>query len=150
MNIAIIGSGSWGVALAIHLAKQGNKIKLWSFSEEEANLINNERKCKFLPKAIIPEDVECTLDYKEAIEGSEIILHVTPSKFVRNIVKGYKEYVTNQSIVMCSKGFEQDTLLTLDEIIKQELPNNKLKWEWRLESISHFLYIGSSENFPII
>ena len=48
-NIAIIGSGSWGVALAIHLAKLGNKIKLWSFSEEEKDLINNEKKCKFLP-----------------------------------------------------------------------------------------------------
>ena len=59
-NIAIIGSGSWGVALAIHLAKLGNKIKIWSFSEEEKDLINNQKKCKFLPKAQIPEGVECT------------------------------------------------------------------------------------------
>lgn len=125
MNISIIGSGSWGAALAIHLSKLGNNIKIWSFSQEEADLINKERKCKFLPDVIIPENVECTLDYKEAIENSELILHVTPSKFVRNIVKSYKEYVTNQYIIMCSKGFEQSTLSTLDEIIKEELPNNK-------------------------
>ena len=42
-NIAIIGSGTWGVALAIHLSRMGNKIKIWSFSEEEANTLNTER-----------------------------------------------------------------------------------------------------------
>ena len=46
-NIAIIGSGSWGVALAIHLAKLGNNIKIWSFAEDERDLINKEKKCKF-------------------------------------------------------------------------------------------------------
>ena len=59
-NIAIIGSGSWGSALAIHLANNGNNVKMWSFSEEEKDLINNERKCKFLPNARIPENVMCT------------------------------------------------------------------------------------------
>ena len=43
-NIAIIGSGSWGVALATHLAKQGNNIKIWSFSEEEKEIINTQLK----------------------------------------------------------------------------------------------------------
>ena len=125
-NIAIIGSGSWGVALAIHLAKLGNKIKLWSFSEEEKDLINNEKKCKFLPNAVIPDGIECTTFYKEAIEGSDFIIHVTPSKFTRNIVKEYKKYVTNQPIVICSKGFEKDTMLTLDEVIQEEIPNAKI------------------------
>ena len=63
-NIAIIGSGSWGVALAIHLAKLGNKVKLWSFSEEEKDLINKEKKCKFLPNVVIPDGIECTTSYK--------------------------------------------------------------------------------------
>ena len=46
-NVAIIGSGSWGVALAIHLAKNGNNVKIWSYEEEEKRLINEEKKCKF-------------------------------------------------------------------------------------------------------
>ena len=62
-NVAIIGSGSWGAALAIHLAKQGHNVKLWSFSQPECDLINNERKCKFLPNAEIPEGVICTTSY---------------------------------------------------------------------------------------
>lgn len=125
-TIAIIGSGSWGVALAITLANQGNKVKIWSFEKEEADLINNEKKCKFLPNAVIPKNIECTLNYEEAIKDSKLIFHVTPSKFTRNIVKEYKKYVTDQPIIICSKGFESDTLKTLDEVILEEMPNAKI------------------------
>ena len=125
-KIAIIGSGSWGVALGIHLAKLENEIKIWSFAKEEADLINNEKRCKFLPNAIIPEGIMCTLSYEEAIKDTDFILHVTPSKFTRNIVREYKQFVTNQPIIICSKGFEKDSLSTLDEVIKEELPNAKI------------------------
>ena len=121
-KVAIIGSGSWGAALGIYLAKLGNEVKIWSFAQEEADLINNERKCKFLPGVEIPENIVCTLSYEEAIKDSDFILHVTPSKFTRNIVKEYKQYVTNQPIIICSKGFEKDSLSTLDEVIKEEIP----------------------------
>ena len=125
-NIAIIGSGSWGVALAIHLAKQGHSIKMWSYSQEECDLINKDKKCKFLPNVNIPERVLCTTSYEEAIKGTEIIVHVTPSKFTRSTVREYKKYVTNQVIVICSKGFEKDSLLTLDEVIQEEIPSAKI------------------------
>ena len=124
-NIAIIGSGTWGVALAIHLSKKGNKIKIWSFSEEEANTLNTERKCKFLPEAVIDENITCYTDMKTVIDGSDIILHVTPSKFVRETIKKYEKYVTNQPVIMCSKGFEANTLCTLSQVIEQEMPNVK-------------------------
>ena len=125
-NIAIIGSGSWGVALAVYLANQGKKVKIWSFAKEEADLINNEKKCKFLPNITLPEGIECTLSYEETIKDSEIILHVTPSKFTRSIVKEYKKFVTNQPIIICSKGFEKDSLKTLDEVIEEEMPEAKI------------------------
>lgn len=125
-NIAIIGSGSWGIALAVYLANQGKKVKIWSFAKEEADLINNEKKCKFLPNITLPEGIECTLSYEEAIKDSEIILHVTPSKFTRSIVKEYKKFVTNQPIIICSKGFEKDSLKTLDEVIEEEMPEAKI------------------------
>ena len=65
-NICIIGSGSWGCALAIHAAKMGHNVKIWSFAQEEANLINKERKCMFLPMATIPENIYCTTDIKRS------------------------------------------------------------------------------------
>ena len=125
-NIAIIGSGSWGVALAIHLAKLGNNIKIWSFMEEERDLINNEHKCKFLPNITLPKNITCSTDYKEVIDKSNFILHVTPSKFTRSTFKQYKEYVQNKPIIICSKGFEKDSLKTLDEVILEEMPNAKI------------------------
>ena len=72
-KIAIIGSGSWGVALAIHLASIGNKVKIWSYEEEEKRLINEERRCMFLPNVTIPENIECSNDFKEVIEDAEFI-----------------------------------------------------------------------------
>ena len=125
-KIAIIGSGSWGAALGIFLANNGNQVSLWSFNEDEKNSINNDKKCIFLPKAVIPEGVTCSNDFEEVLDGAEIILHVTPSKFVRSTLKQYKDLVKeNQMVIMCSKGFEAGTDLTLDEVIKQELPNIK-------------------------
>ncbi len=125
-KIAIIGSGSWGVALAIYMAKQGNEIKLWSFSEEEKDLINNEKRCKFLKDVTIPDGVYCSTNAEEVVKDSEIIFHVTPSKFTRNVVKQYKDFVKDQPIIICSKGFESETLKTLDEVMKEEFPNNKI------------------------
>ena len=127
-TIAVIGSGSWGVALSIHLASMGNNVRIWSFDKEEARLINEEKKCKFLPMAVIPNNIVCKNDFKEVIEGADFILHVTPSKFTRATVKQYKEFVDceKQPIVVCSKGIEKDTALTLDEVIKQEMSNARV------------------------
>ncbi len=123
-KIAIIGSGSWGSALGIYLAQNGNEVKIWSFNEEEKRIINEERKCVFLPKAIIPDGIVCSSDFKEVLDGAEIILHVTPSKFVRSTLKQYKHLVTkDQLFIMCSKGFEAESNLTLDQVIEEELPN---------------------------
>ena len=123
-KVAIIGSGSWGAALGIYLANNGNKVSLWSFNEDEMKSINEDRKCIFLPKAVVPEGVVCSTNFEEVLDGAEIILHVTPSKFVRSTIKQYKDFVKeNQMLVMCSKGFEAESNLTLDEVMKEELPN---------------------------
>ena len=126
-NVAIIGSGSWGMAIAIHLAKLGNNVKIWSFLQDEADLINNDKKCKFLPNIEkLPDGIYATTSYEECIKGSEYIFHVTPSKFTRNTVQQYKKFVTNQPIIICSKGLESESLSTLDEVISAELPNNQI------------------------
>lgn len=126
MNISVIGSGSWGIALSIYLANQGNTIKVWSFDEKEKDKINQEKKCIFLPNVTLPDGIFCTNDYEEALQDTEMILHVTPSKFVRNTIQAYQKYVKpNQILLMCSKGFEPGTNLTLEEVIEQELPQIK-------------------------
>jgi len=125
-NVAVIGTGSWGVALATHLAKLGNNIKMWSFSEEEARQINEERKCKFLPDLVVPEGIIALTDCEKVLEDAEIVIHVTPSKFVRETIKKYKPYLKDQSVVICSKGLENATLKTLSEVAEEELPGKRI------------------------
>lgn len=125
-KIAIIGSGSWGVALATHLARGGNQIKIWSFAEEEIELMNEQRKCKFLPGLEIDKNITCYNDFETVIQDAEFILHVTPSKFTRETFKQYKQYVGDKPIIICSKGFEKETKKTLDEVILEELPTARI------------------------
>ncbi|MCI8384580.1 MAG: NAD(P)-binding domain-containing protein [Clostridia bacterium] len=125
-KIAVIGSGSWGVALATHLARSGNQVKMWSFNEQEMRMMNEERKCKFLPGLEIHNNITCYQEFEKVIEDTEFILHVTPSKFTRQTFKQYKQYVGNKPVIICSKGFEKETLKTLDEVILDELPTAKV------------------------
>ena len=127
-KIAIIGSGSWGVALAIHLTNMGHEVKMWSYNEDEAKKINEEKKCVFLPNVILPENIECFTEFEPVINGADLILHVTPSKATRETVRNYKKYVDckNQPIIICSKGIEKETVYTLDEVIKEEMPDARI------------------------
>ena len=108
------------------MADLGNNIKIWSYEEEEKDLINNERLCKFLPNVKLPQNIICYTNYEDVIKDSDFILHVTPSKFTRSTVKEYKKYVGERPIIICSKGFEKETLKTLDEVVKEEIPNAKI------------------------
>ena len=125
-NVAVVGSGSWGMALANHLAEMGYAVKVWSFTEEEKNLINNERKCMFIPDMVLDEKIYCSNDVVEVVKDADYIFHVTPSKVTRNVFKQYKDYVKDKPIVICSKGLENATLKTLDEVMLEELPTAKI------------------------
>ena len=121
MNIAIIGSGSFGSALAKILSKKNN-VKIWSFLQEEADIINNEHRCKFLKDLELNSNIIASTDYQKVIENSQIIVIVTPSRVVRETCKNIKNYVTDQEIVLLSKGMEEEKLLS--EVIFEELGKN--------------------------
>ena len=124
-NVAVIGSGSWGLALANHMASKGNKIQVWSFTQKEKDLINNEHKSLLLKDVTINENVRCLNNINEVVEEADYIFHVTPSKFARETFKAYKDYVKNKPIIICSKGLEDESLTTLDKVFKEELPEVK-------------------------
>lgn len=122
-NIAIIGSGSFGCALANHLSNIGHNIKVWSYKQEECNAINEEHKCIFLPEVKLNENIKCYTNYEDVIKNSEYILMVTPSSVVRSTIKDIKKYITNQKIVMCSKGLEGTTNKLLKNVVNEEISN---------------------------
>lgn len=126
-KISVIGSGSWGVALAILLNSNGHKVKLWSYNPEEARMINEDKKCKFLPNITIPEGLECYTQLEDALKDTSIVLIVTPSNAIRTTLNNMIPFVTeNQVFVLCSKGMEKDTQKVYTEVIKEIYPNNKV------------------------
>lgn len=124
-NITIIGSGSFGCALAYILSKnKDNNIKIWSFKKEESDLINNEHKSIYLKDLILDEKIKCYTNYEEALNNSNYIILVTPSKVIRQTCKDIKQYLTNQEIIIASKGLEENTNKILSDIVKEELNKN--------------------------
>lgn len=125
-KIAVIGSGSWGIALAEHIAREGHDVIIWSFTEEEKNDININKKTVYIPELTINERIHCSNSLEEVVKNAEIILHVTPSKFTRNVFNQYKEFVGNKPVILCSKGFDTENLQTLNNIFEEELPGIRL------------------------
>lgn len=126
-KISVIGSGSWGVALAYLLNSNGHDVKIWSYSQEEADMINNEKKCMFLPEQTLPDNLPCYTSLEEAIKDTEIILIVTPSMAIRSTLNNMKPFVKDDQVfLLCSKGMEPDTQKVFTEVIEEIYPNNKV------------------------
>lgn len=117
-KITIIGSGSFGCALA-HVFSKNNNIKLWSYTKEEKDSININHECLQLPQIKLDKNIKCYLNYEEAIDNSDIIVLVTPSNVVRKICQDIKKYISNQDILIASKGMENEKLLS--DVVKEEL-----------------------------
>jgi glycerol-3-phosphate dehydrogenase (NAD(P)+) len=120
MKISILGGGSWGTALAVHLASKNHDVKVWEFFEEQARHMQEERVCKFLPDTKLPENIFITSDMGKSLEQSELILIVVPSDKVDKTMDVAKQFISDQPIVICSKGFGPDLKL-LTEVVKEKI-----------------------------
>ena len=121
----IIGAGSWGCALARHLYNNGNQVTVWSVLEDEIQMLKecHEQKEK-LPGVILPEDMEFTTDLEAAVADKDVLVLAVPSPFTRSTAAKMAPFVKDgQKIVNVAKGIEEATLMTLSEIIEQEIPN---------------------------
>ena len=122
-KISVIGSGGWGIALAILLHKNGHNLTIWSFDKKEAEELKTTRENKTkLPNILLPEDIKVTDDLKEAVNDKDILILAVPSKAIRSVSKFLKNIIKdNQIIVNVAKGLEEDTLETMTDIIEEEL-----------------------------
>ena len=139
-TVAVIGSGSWGTALAVQLAEAGNQVVLWSFKKEEAeSIIQNGENLEFLPGVKLPENIEVTYTDSD-VEKAEMFVFSTPSKFVRNMADRFKDHIKPGSIVVSvAKGFEENSLLTLTQVIQEVIPQCKVS---ALSGPSHAEEVG--------
>ena len=123
-DISIIGAGSWGIALAVLLHKNGHHVTVWSVIEAEIRMLQKEREHKDkLPGVKLPEDMVFTTDLEQAVKGAEVLVLAVPSPYTRSTSHSMSSLVKEgQVIVNVAKGIEEKTLLTLSQIIEEEIP----------------------------
>ncbi len=122
-NIGIIGSGTWGTALALLLTQNGSQVVLWSAFEDEAKVLRTAGKHPNLPDAVIPEQMEITTDLGKVMEDKDILVLAVPSIFVRQTAaKMASRCRKGQIIVNVAKGIEEKSLKVLSAVIEEELP----------------------------
>ena len=126
-RIGILGSGTWGTALANLLISIGHEVTLWSKFESELEYIASNHAHKNLPGVVISEQIKLTSSLEEAICYQDVVVMAVPSPFVRQTARLIKDYVKDgQIIVTVAKGVEKGTLMTTSEIIHDELKEKDL------------------------
>ena len=123
-KVAIIGAGSWGIALATVLNTNGHDVTVWSIVEEEIAMLKEKHEhVDKLPGAMLSENIRFTSDLKEAVGDKEFLVLAVPSVYTRSTARMMAEYVTEGQVIVCvAKGIEEDTLMILSDIVEQEIP----------------------------
>ncbi len=122
--IGMIGAGSWGTALAALLHKNGHEVTMWSALADEIAMLEAEHEHKDkLPGVKLPEDMTFTTDMERAVKGQDVLTLAVPSPYTRETARRMRQYVAKgQRIVDVAKGIEEKTLMTLSQIIEEEIP----------------------------
>lgn len=119
MKIGILGAGAYGMAMASVFDNNGHKIKIWSNSEEEVNLLLANHKSNKIDY-IIPDDFVITTDMKLVVMDADIIVISVPSEFVRNVCMELNKYFKEEQIIcIASKGIENNSCLFMDDVVRQ-------------------------------
>lgn len=123
-QICFLGAGSWGTALAVLCANNGHRVTLWSAIREEIDMLREKREhVDRLPGVKLPDSVQIEDDLEAACEDKDIIVVSVASPYMRATVQRMKSFIkAGQIIVNVAKGIEEHTLMTMCEIIEDELP----------------------------
>ena len=140
-KISIFGAGSWGTALAVLLSNNGHEVRLWTCIEEEAAMLREKREhADKLPGVILSEKIMVSTDLSACLSDPDVCVLAVPSTFIRSTARSMKELVNpGQKIVCVAKGIEENTLMTLTGIIKEEIPQSEVS---ALSGPSHAEEVG--------
>jgi len=124
MRCAVIGSGSWGTALGVQLARSGDEVRMWSRTAEAAKDIQDRREnARYLPGLRLPDRMECSADLAYVLDGADLVVAVVPSQSMRDVLSDAVALIPDDAVVCCaSKGVENGTLLTMHDVMLQVLP----------------------------
>jgi len=124
MRITVLGAGGWGTTLAVILQTNGHDVILWEFKEDYSKILEETRyNPVYLPGVFIPNEIKITHSLVEACSDRQMIVIAIPSQFIRKVLKEIKDIDFVKTIfVSVAKGIEKDSLLTVSQIILEEIP----------------------------
>ncbi len=130
MKIAVVGAGSWGTALADHLARRGHAVRLWAFEPEVVQCIRDRREnALFLPGCFLHDGILPTTDMPEALDSAGAILFVVPSHVARSVLASMASHVPSRiPLVSATKGIETESLMLPTEVIRDVLGSEWAPW----------------------
>ena len=121
-KVSILGSGTWGTALANLLASKHVDVMVYSRFEKERDEYSSTRRHPHLPGVVIDEKIVFTCDIEEALKGRDIVVFASPSLYVRETAERVKPYIhKDQIFISVAKGIEKDTLMTMTEVLEDVL-----------------------------
>jgi glycerol-3-phosphate dehydrogenase (NAD(P)+) len=122
-NIAVLGAGSWGTALAVHLGRVGHRVQLWARDPGLADEIGQRRaNAVYLPDILLPDQVSVTAAIAAALHSADMVVSAIPSHGCRAVMRAAAAHVpAGATIISATKGLETDTLLRMTEVIREEL-----------------------------
>ena len=127
MKVTILGSGAYGLALALMVNENNHDITIWTKLDSELKeLKENHTNNRVLPDFILPNNFKYTNNLKQAIKNSDLIIIAVPAGFVDSVSKELSDYYENQPICIASKGIEQDTCLFVDDVVKKYIKTDKI------------------------
>ncbi len=124
MKIAVLGTGTWGTALAQLLCDNGNKVIMYGIEESEVNDINlNHLNAKYFgPDVLLPADLTATMDINIAMENAEVIVLAVPTFAIRSLLRLIKPLLKNKPyLVSVAKGFDEASHKRMSEVIREEI-----------------------------
>lgn len=122
-KVAVLGGGTWGIALAVLLHKNGHEVTVWSAHEKKIQMLRENHEHKMLPGVLLPEDMIFTTEDAQAVHDKDLLVMSVASSYTRRTAHKLSALVANgQKIVNVAKGIEEKTLMTLSQIIEEEIP----------------------------
>ena len=119
-NIGVIGAGAWGTAVAMHLARKGLRVLVWAYEPELCHILASKRENTFyLPSYTLPDSMDFTDSLEALVESAEDIVIATPSFATRTTIAPVLRALKDKNILILTKGFETETLLTMSEVVKE-------------------------------
>ncbi len=127
MKTCVLGTGAFGVGLALSLYENNHEVTMWTKFEDEKEYLVKHRKSPTLPNVSIEENITFTTNLKEAVNGKDFIIIVVPAGAVRGVVDELKNYIKeNQHICIASKGIEQETCKFVYDVVKEYIDTDKI------------------------